>query len=103
MVVRRAVFAVVFLAALLWPQAPTMTVTLTQQVDVFQTPATSYALTKTPVPTMPVQVWLNGLLLCGPCGKDYVTTGSNLTFTGQLAGQMAAPVVQVSYWVWAQK
>jgi len=81
-------------------QQPTMTisVTLVQHVDVFQTAAQAYTLTQTPAPSTTPQVFVNGILMCAACGLDYSLAGTTLTFTGQQTAQMASPTIQVWYW-----
>jgi hypothetical protein len=81
-------------------QATTMTVTVTlvQQVDVFQTASQTYTLTHTPAPSTRPQVFVNGILMCDVCGLDYTLVGSALTFTGQQTAQIDGPTIQVWYW-----
>ena len=76
----------------------TMAVTLVQHVDVFQTAAQAYTLTQTPAPSTTPQVFVNGILMCGPCGNDYTIGGTTLTFTGQQTTAMDTPAIQVWYW-----
>ena len=76
----------------------TLTVTLVQHVDVFQTASQTYTLTQPPSPSLRTQVFVNGLLMCDvPCG-DFTLAGTALTFTGQQTAQMATPIIQVWYW-----
>jgi hypothetical protein len=98
---RALVLLAILIAAVVYAQSPSMTVTVTllPQVDVFQNASLTYTLTKAPAASAPVQVYVNGILMCGPCGNDYTLLGTGLTFTGQQTDQMASPVVQVSYWV----
>jgi hypothetical protein len=76
----------------------TVTVTLVQHVDVFQTAAQTYTLTQMPAPSTRPQVFVNGILMCDVCGLDYSLIGTTLTFTGQQTGQMVTPTIQVWYW-----
>ena len=81
-------------------QQPTMTisVTLVQHVDVFQSASQIYTLTQTPAPGTRPQVFVDGILMCDVCGKDYSIAGTTLTFTGQQTAQMDTPTIQVWYW-----
>ena len=74
----------------------TLTVTLVQHVDVFQTASQTYTLTQTPSPSVRPQVFVNGLLMCA--GNDFTLAGTALTFTGQQTAQMDTPTIQVWYW-----
>ena len=87
-------------SALRAQQPPTMTVstTIIQRVDVFQTAAQSYTLTAAPAPNTRPQVFVNGILMCEVCGTDYTLIGATLTFTGQQTAAMDSPVIQVWYW-----
>jgi hypothetical protein len=78
--------------------AMTATVTLVQRVDVFQTAAQAYTLSHTPAAGALPQVFVNGILMCGPCGNDYTIGGTTLTFTGQQTTAMDTPAIQVWYW-----
>jgi hypothetical protein len=78
----------------------TVTMTLTQQVDVFTTASQTYTLTKAPALNTRVQVYVEGMLMCEACGTDYTLAGTALTFTGQRTSEIEAPVIiQVWYWV----
>lgn len=81
-------------------QQPAMTVSMTlmQQVDIFQTVSQSYTLAYTPAPNTVPQVFVNGMLMCGVCGTDYTLNGTTLTFTGQNISGMSSVAVQVWYW-----
>jgi hypothetical protein len=76
----------------------TATVTLVQQVDVFQTASQAYTLSHTPAAGTVPEVFVNGILMCGPCGNDYTIAGTTLTFTGQQTAAMETPVIQAWYW-----
>ena len=81
------------------PIAVRQTITLTPALDVFQTPAQTYQLSKLPATNTPVEVDLDGLVLCGPCGFDYSVSGQTLTFApGQDVANFVGPVIQVKYW-----
>ena len=80
------------------PAAITATVTMAQRVDVFQTASQAYTLSHTPSAGAVPQVYVNGILMCGPCGNDYTIAGTTLTFTGQQTATMDSPVIQVWYW-----
>lgn len=66
-------------------------------VDIFQSQDNAYTLSKTPAPGYPVEVTLNGLTLCGPCGNDYTLSGQTLVLLNPDV-QDAGPVIQVRYW-----
>ena len=76
----------------------TATVTLVQHVDVFQTASQAYTLSHTPAAGTVPEVFVNGILMCGPCGNDYTIAGTTLTFTGQQPAAMDTPVIQAWYW-----
>lgn len=102
MTIRNLAIPACLLAAVLWTgraQQPTLTITtrLNQQVDVFQTAAQAYTLTRSPAENTPAQVYVNGLLMCAVCG-DYVLAGATVTFTGQQTAAMDTPAIQVWYW-----
>lgn len=88
------------------------------KLDVFTFAASSYQLAGTPAPNSPIQVFLNGILQCSPCGTDYQLSGGAsqtldsktnklvttvtptiLTFIGQNTGSMSGITLQVWYWV----
>jgi len=98
-------------------------------LDAFTTATQPYQLSHTPANGLPVLVVVNGILMygtgaasaytltgntlsltpaavaeltlpiCGPCGSDYVLSGSTATFTSMGAVQAIVPVVQVLYWI----
>ncbi len=91
---------------------------LTGKLDLFTFPAASFQLAGTPAPGSPIQVFLNGILMCAPCGTDYQLSGGAkqtidpttkklvttvtptiLTFIGQNTATMQGITLQVWYWI----
>jgi hypothetical protein len=91
---------------------------LTGKLDLFTFPAAAFQLAGTPAVNSPIQVFLNGILMCSPCGTDYQLTGGAtktldpvtgklittttptvLTFVGQNTASMQGIILQVWYWV----